>query len=88
MLQSRWTLRGELLPGCTPLASQQASPDSSALLAGALRHAHPAAERAILALGGPGDVPLPHGQVGGLGDTTTQLQPSDRAVGPSGEGWW
>lgn len=49
-------------------ASRQPSPDSSALIAGALRHAHPAAERALPALGGPSDIPLPHSQVGGLGD--------------------
>lgn len=50
-----------------PSASHQAF-DGLAVVVGALRHAHPAAERALPALGGPGDLPLPHGQVGGLGD--------------------
>lgn len=42
------------------------SPDGMTLLAGALRHAHPAAKCALPALGGPSDVPLAHSQVGGL----------------------
>lgn len=58
---------GRVAAWLCPLAPHQASPDGLALVAGTVRHAHPAAERPLPALGGPSDIPLPHSQVGGLG---------------------